>query len=81
MHLLQEAQWPLAMVFTPIFSRSELSPPSSSSILSVLVFVVEAFAPEMSLLFSFFSCCPPSVFLFTGRFCVGAGRFAEGCGS
>lgn len=82
MHLLQEAQWPLAVVRTPIFSKSELSPPSSSSIVSVFLLAVEAFASEPAvLLLSLFSCCPPSVFLFTDCFCVSGGGVVEDTGS
>lgn len=84
MLLLQEAQWPLAVVRTPIFSKSELSPPSSSSIESVFLLVVEAFAWEpavLLLLLSLFSCCSSSVFLFTDCFCVSGGGVVEDTGS
>ncbi len=85
MHLLQAAQWPLAVVRTPIFSKSELSPPSSSSIVSVFLLVVEAFASEPAVLLllplSLFSCCPPSVFLFTDCFCESGGGVVEDTGS
>lgn len=83
MHLLQEAQWPLAVVRTPIFSKSELSPPSSSSIVSVLLPVVDSFASEAAvlLLLSWFSPCPPSVFLFTNCFCLRGGGVVEDTGS
>lgn len=40
MLLLQKAQWPFAVVRTPIFSRSELSPPSRSSMASVFLLTV-----------------------------------------
>lgn len=83
MHLLQEAQWPLAVVRTPIFSKSELSPPSRSSIASVFLLVVEAFAsePAVLLLLSLSSPRPPSVFLFTDFFCVIGGGVVEDTGS
>lgn len=83
MHLLQEAQWPLAIVRTPIFSKSELSPPSRSSMASVFLFVVEAFAPEPAvlLLLSVSSCCLLSVFFFTDCFCVSGGGFVEDAAS
>lgn len=68
MHLLQEAQWPLAAVRTPIFSKSELRPPSRSSIMSVFLLRVEGFA---SLLL--FSCCFFSSFLFTDCFGISGG--------
>lgn len=43
MPLLQKAQWPFVAVRTPIFSRSELRPPSKSSMASffLLTFVSE----------------------------------------
>lgn len=81
MDLLQAAQWPLATVRTPIFSRSELSPPSRSSIVSVFFLVVEAFASEpavlLLLLLSLFLCCPPSVFFLIEVFCVSGGGVTE----
>lgn len=46
MHFLHKAQWPFAAVCTPIFSRSELRPPSRSSIVSVFLLTVEAFGAE-----------------------------------
>lgn len=68
MPLLHAAQWPFAVVRTPIFSRSELSPPSRSSMVSVFCLWDEAVSPEpagMLLLSCLFSCCPTSGFLFT----------------
>lgn len=84
MHLLQEAQWPFAVVRTPILSKSELSPPSRSSIVSVFLLTVEAFASEPAvplLLLSLFTCGPPSVFFFTDCFCLHGGGVVEDTGS
>ena len=79
MHLLQEAQWPLAVVRTPIFSKSELRPPSRSSIVSVFLLVLEAFAsgPDVPPLLLLLSFCSPSVLFFTDCFCVSGGGVAE----
>lgn len=76
MHLLQEAQLPLTVVRTPIFSKSELSPPSRSSMVSVEVFASEA----AELLLSSASGRPPSVFPFTDSFCVRGGGVGEDTG-
>lgn len=82
MHLLQEAQWPFAVVRTPILSKSELSPPSRSSIASVFLLTVEAFASEPAvLLLSSFTCGPPSVFFFTDCFCLHGGGVVVDTGS
>lgn len=75
MHLLQEAQWPFAVVRTPIFSKSELSPPNRSSIASVFLLTVEALTPKPSVLpLSLFACGIPSLSPFTDFFfLIGSG--------
>lgn len=79
MHLLHAAQWPLAVVRTPIFSRSELSPPSRSSIESVFCVWIEGFGLELAgpllLLLSLSFCpdVPSSFFFFVVCFCVSGG--------
>lgn len=71
MHFLHKAQWPFAVVSTPIFSRSELRPPSRSSIVSVFLLTVEA--EELPLLLLSTS----SVLLSTHCFCGGGGKPSE----
>ena len=70
MHFLHEAQLPFAAVCTPIFSRSELRPPSSSSILSVCLLIVETSGAEVPPLLPLFTRGAPSVFLSTDCFFV-----------
>lgn len=73
MHLLHEAHRPFAFVRTPIFSRSELSPPSSLSIISVFLLTVEDSGAEVLLpLLCLFACAfiSASVFLSTDCCCV-----------
>lgn len=70
MHFLHEAQLPFAVVCTPIFSRSELRPPSRSSIISVFLLTVEASGTEVLQLLSLFTSGPSSVFLSTDCCCV-----------
>lgn len=69
MHFLHKLQMPFALVCTPIFSRSELRPPSRSSIMSVLLLTVEASGAEVPQLLSLFTSGPPSVFLSTDCCC------------
>lgn len=70
MHFLHEAQVPFAVVCTPIFSRSELRPPSRSSIISVFLLTVGASGADVLPLVLLYSVVPPSVCLSTDCCCV-----------
>lgn len=80
MHLLHKAHRPFAFVSTPIFSRSQLSPPSSSSIISGFLLTVKDSGAEVLLpLLSLFACASisASVFLSTDCCCVDGNESCE----